>query len=54
MSLTFHVRSLPGSRGTTLMGNVKCVPKVCELWAKILREARVCYTEKRSQNINKI
>lgn len=54
MSLTLQVRSLPGSRGTTLMGNVKCVPTVCRLWATVLREARMCYTEKHSQNINNI
>lgn len=52
---TLQVRKgLPGSRGTTLMGNVKCVPTVCRLWAKALREVCMCYTEKHSQNINKI
>lgn len=41
MSLTLHVRSLPGSRGTTLMGNVKCVPKVYRLGQSTQRGVRV-------------
>lgn len=46
MSLTLHVRSLPGSSRTTLMGDVKCVPKcVQNVGQSTQRGADVLYRE---------
>lgn len=42
MSLTLHVRSLPGSGRATLMGNVKCVPKCAQNVGRSTQRGAMC------------